>query len=524
MTIDLLKKYWPPEDQILLLEAALTDADNAKRAWEKWCEKRSLDTASWEEVRLITAIAKRVREFDPTSPLLPRLEGIRKFIWSQTQICLKGTRPMLEALGKENCRLMLIKGSARLARDPKSAAERLLRDIDILVHLDDWEKVISLAKKQGWRCPNWLKLSPKVFPYHHAVPVSDGRGFEVDLHHLALFVCRNESDDDRIWERATPRVLQGLPYFTPSPSDELLLEIVHGFLYTGTPSRISDWVLDVAPLINSNQIDWSILSNEVQSRRLEVNAAAALLLLRERLKLPVPQEVIDRLSANIREPFLTDFERLAIQYDPLGKRQIECASGAASLRAIRSLRDRVPRKVDREDAPGRGHDSVKVESSRRYPVITSSPAFLIAIRNLGAMRLTGSMRLKVPSHLDPTDSLVLKFRVKAGPTSRTRRAGLLIRAPGLPLRLYDHFEPGTHDLIFEAPATLFILRRIRHVDFQLFGAAFLGPIRILRVGWIVRRSPELSGNAPTQTSADQRQKRLRRLEAAVEYSWSHQRH
>lgn len=499
---DILKRYWPPEDQLLLLEAALTDSESARAAWNRWLETRSLDTASWEEVRLLCAIVKRVREFDSRSPLLPRLEGIRKFVWSQTQICLNGTRPMLEALSQGHFRLMLLKGAARLARDPKSAAERLLRDVDILVHTDDWPDVLALAKQLGWRCPGWLRLKPKIFPYHHAVPVHNRRGFEIDLHHLALFMCRNKGDDDRIWERANRTTLQGLAYFAPSPTDELLLEIAHGFLYSGTPSKASDWVLDVAPLIGSNQIDWPIFIDEVRTRRLEVSAAAGLLLLRERLKLPVPDTVVEELVADVRDPFLSDFERSAVQYYPADKRQIECARAAACSRAIRNLRHQVPST----GAPG---------SSPRRALISSPPP-LASILNLTALHLIGWMRLKVPRDLDPTDGIVLKFRVKASRKSRTRRGSLLIRAPGFPLKRFERLEPGVQELVFEVPAALFTLRLIRHVDIRLSGIPILNPIKVAGMGWIVRPSGELRGGSAGHTSKEQRERRLRRWEGASE--------
>jgi hypothetical protein len=519
MTSDPLRDYWPPEDQLLLLEAALIDTESARKAWDRWCETRSLDSATWEEVRLLSALLKRVREFDPKSPLLPRLEGIRKFVWSQTQICLNGVRPMLEALSEKRFRLMLIKGAARLARDPRSASERLLRDVDVLVHPDDWEKTLILAKDRGWRCPNWLKLAPSVFPYHHAIPLRDRKGFEVDLHHLAFFVCRNIGDDDGLWARAKPTVLYGLPYFAPSPTDELLLEMSHGFLYSGTASKTSDWVLDVAPLINSDRIDWSVFLTEVRARGLEVSAASGLLLLRERLKLPVPDSLLSVLLTHIDEPFLSDFERSAIQYYPLDKRQVECGTAVASLRAIRNLRNHLASNLA-PNASSNHDDSHFVENDpRTYRSIASQP-LSGAILSFALLRLIGWTRLKIPHRLDSADVVTLKLRVSVKGTSVSDRGYLLVRAPGLPLKRYDRLKPGNHDLIFEVPAALFRLRGIRHVDFRLSGIPFLNPIKVLRLGLIVRPLSQLSGAATPTTLNERRRRRLRRLEAAFENYWS----
>jgi hypothetical protein len=519
MTSDPLRKYWPPEDQLLLLESALIETESARKAWKRWCETRSLDSATWEEVRLLSAILKRVREFDPKSPLLPRLEGIRKFVWSQTQICLNGVRPMLEALSDKRFRLMLIKGAARLARDPRSASERLIRDVDILVHPDDWEKTLTLAKDQGWRCPHWLKLAPSVFPYHHAIPLRDRKGFEIDLHHLAFFSCRNKGDDDGFWGRAKPTVLYGLPYFAPSPTDELLLEMSHGFLYSGTAFKTSDWVLDVAPLINSDRIDWSVFLNEVRARGLEVSAAAGLLLLRERLKLAVPDSLLSVLMTHVDEPFLSDFERSAVQYYPLDKRQVECSTAVASLRAIRNLRNHLASNVTPSASSSQDDDHFGENDPRKYLSIASQ-SLSATILSLALLRLIGWTRLKIPYRLDPAAVVILKLRVKVEGRAVSDRGYLLVRAPGLPLKRYDRLEPGGHDLLFEVPAALFTLRGIRHIDFRSSGIPLFNPIKVLRLGLIVRPLSQLNGAATPTTLNERRRGRLRRLEAAFENYWS----
>ena len=211
---------------------------------------------------MLATAARRMRDLDPGSSLSRRLDGVRRFVWTNTQMTLNGTRPLLAKFCESNVRLMLIKGAARLALAPQLAADRLLRDIDVLVHPDDWSKALELADQNGWRDPRWPNLTTEIFPYHHGVEIQDDRRCTIDLHHLALYVSRNAGDDDALWERARPVALRGLKMFAPSPADEVLIAIVHGLLYAGGADPNADWILDIVPLIRSGDVDWDILETE----------------------------------------------------------------------------------------------------------------------------------------------------------------------------------------------------------------------------------------------------------------------
>ena len=61
-----LRRYRPPETQILLLIAVLAEPAAAAAAWRRWTEMRDLDTTAWAEVRLLSALAPRSA---PATPL-----------------------------------------------------------------------------------------------------------------------------------------------------------------------------------------------------------------------------------------------------------------------------------------------------------------------------------------------------------------------------------------------------------------------------------------------------------------------
>jgi len=312
-----LRRYWPPEGQILLLIAALADADRARQAWRRWDTGQNLADVSWAEVCLLAAIAHRMKELAPGVTPDPRLAGARRYIWTQTQLTLGTTRPLLATLQAEELRLMLLKGAARLSTDPTLAQHRALRDIDVLAHPEDWERAVRIAWREGWTTPREQDASIEGLRRKHGIglrsPVAGARG-EFDLHRYALVECRNEGQDLDFWERAFPARFLDVDVLRPAPTDFALVALGQSMLYGRADT--GHWALDVDPLIRTGGIDWDLFLREVRHRRIEPYVAAPLLMLQERIGSPVPGEVLRALIVRLGGPALAEFEMRATGYGP----------------------------------------------------------------------------------------------------------------------------------------------------------------------------------------------------------------
>jgi hypothetical protein len=498
-----LRRYWPPKGQILLLRVALADAEDARRAWAEWSESNSLDNCSWEEVRLLASAARRMRVFASQPSLTRRLDGIRRFVWTNTQICVNAGFPLLAAMRRSNIRLMLIKGAARLALDRESAADRFLRDIDVLVHPHDWPYALELAKELGWRGPMWPSMTPDFFPYHHSLDLQHKDGGAVDLHHLALFICRNVNDDDDVWLRARPASLRGVSFLAPSPADEVLLSVAHGLLYTGGPSPIADWMLDIAPLIRSGQMDWNVLEAETCRRNLETNIASGLLLAAEQLQLPVPATMLDRLISRVCEPFITDFASFATCYYPKDPQIIEQVRKAAALRAVsaahrlnapakKSAGAHTPRALRVVRRLGAGLRQLSATIWRTGPksasrtAATSTP--LAPPTTQPELVIDGeSITFETPPNLDAEAILNLHITldVDIEHISEADPPYLEIKAPGLILKRWRAAAAGWNNIVLQMPAALLTMRRIPHVELRANGSASAVQFRNLTISWEV---------------------------------------
>lgn len=334
-----LRRHWPPEGQIRLLTAALAEPETARRAWRQWRAENDLAAADHAEVRLLAAVAGRIGEIEPDVPLDPRLEGMRRYIWTLNQITLSTTKPLLAAMHADGVRLMLIKGAARLAADPRLAKERAVRDIDALTHPDDWKRAGEVALAAGWRRSRGRDDELQHLTAH-AVGLSGprrGAGSEFDLHRFAIRQNKFRGQDLGLWERARPAEFQGLDLPCPSPTDQAIITLSQATLYNHRP-HAAHWALDVAAFLRSGEIDWSLFRHEVHLRRIEVFVAAPLLLLQERLQCPVPEHVLADLTRPVGNSYLVEFESRATSYGPTTPQAARAFRIVAAARAMRAAR------------------------------------------------------------------------------------------------------------------------------------------------------------------------------------------
>lgn len=336
----LLRRYWPPEGQILLLMAALSDLEQARQAWHQWDARQELADAASPEIRLLAAVTRRMPELVPGAPLDPRLAGARRHIWTTTQMTIATTRPLLAALHAERLRLMLLKGAARLSIDPLLAQERALRDIDVLVHPDDWNRAVAVVIREGWRDRN--QTDPAELYRRHAVglrsPVPGARG-EFDLHRRALWECRNRGQDLDLWDRAVAARFLDLDVLRPSTTDFALVALAQSMLYSqGTTA--AHWALDVDPEIRAGHLDWGLLLRAARDRKIELFIASPLLMMKERIGTPVPADVLRDLTRHVGAPYLTEFKTRATQFGPRTPEQFDASRIAHAARAMRVARAR----------------------------------------------------------------------------------------------------------------------------------------------------------------------------------------
>lgn len=339
----------------LLAKAALAPTDVAIPAWLEWRITYDIDTTPWNEVRMLGAVASRIDELEPNSPIRPRVLGIRKFLWVQSQICLKNCESGLTALAQSQVPTMLLKGAARTARDPLSVQERLIRDVDVLVPIAQQSKAFNALRQAGWSITHtpWQRQMHELGPLssHHAWSFSKGNS-EIDLHHVSNHLNRLRGDDDGLWARAIPTVWQGKSVCIPSAADALLIALIHGVRWS--QDRSADWTVDACALLDEWPLDWMVFLQEVRVRQIQAHVYTGLTYLRDALKKSIPTDVMSSLLAEATDSQWHEFAFYSTVASAQTLEQGHIALQMALNRAMAKRRE-LPLPAQASTAPWQGH-------------------------------------------------------------------------------------------------------------------------------------------------------------------------
>ncbi len=282
----------------LLARAALAPTAQARLAWQAWRREHDIDTTPWNEVRMLGAVAARIDELEADSPIRPRVLGIRKFLWVQSQICLQQCLTGLAALARADIPTLVFKGAARIALDASTAQERLIRDVDVLVPLGRELAAFQTLEQAGWEIVDlpWQLHLRKLAPVagHHAWSLRKGKA-EIDLHHFSNHLNRLKGDDDGLWARSQVLTWRGVPIRVPCATDALLIALIHGVRWS--VDNDADWTIDACSLIDGGKVDWKIFLQEARLRCVQVIVCAGLRYLREALDKRIPDRLISALTA-----------------------------------------------------------------------------------------------------------------------------------------------------------------------------------------------------------------------------------
>jgi hypothetical protein len=289
------------EPTLDLLHAAVSEPEIARAAWSRWSLGRSLDDVSWKELRLLGAVAGRSQLLEVAPDQRPRLDGIRRFIWTRTQLKLAAALPVLRRLGAADVPFCLLKGAALIAGGHLAAGERFIRDVDVLAPRSRLAEAVEILLAAGWKPEHYASLEEIFslgFPRCHALAFRgpENPDDQIDLHLSSLELSRFPKSDDGLWSRAREARLFGLPARVPAPEDLLCTALVHS--YRSDRAEEHDWAVDAVALSRRAGFDWSILAREAHRRGVDALVCARLESLRAMRALALPPGLLEQLSGS----------------------------------------------------------------------------------------------------------------------------------------------------------------------------------------------------------------------------------
>lgn len=422
---------WPPQGRHQLLCAALHPNQTAAcEALQQWLHRHALDDITFADHRLLGAIIERHGSALEGLPEYPRLLGLRRQLWTMSQLAFNATTPALQLLYEAKIPLLLIKGAARTAVDSAAQRTRAQHDVDVFVPAEMFETAARLLLEAGW-VPGLNDSPHRTLArarYARALGFVKRPWGNIDLHRTPYHDRQIHPElDAKIFESAIGTQFFGIPVFVARAEERLAMSIAHG---VREPESHSDWLMDAHSIISTEPIDWQIAREIFVRRKMVSQAEIALSYLRDGLRTSL-SPAGDTVLSELREQ--REFGHLARLFfarapdpktAPLFERQARTLMLVLQRRWLQAAAYREAKLRGRSTtAAAAPHPHLGVTFARRYspPVATGQyyPAVLFeAPKGHGktlfradiAFRSEGE-RLRVGFELNSPDSHLAYFHV-----------------------------------------------------------------------------------------------------------------
>jgi hypothetical protein len=291
-----VERSWPSGAVHLLLAVGMAPGPQAERAWAAWTKTRDFDEVTWQEKRLLAAFSMRIGELDPGSPLVPRINGLTKHMWTAARRTLSQTLAAFDVLTAARIPFIVFKGGALLVEDFATTRRRILSDIDVLVRREAAPDAIKCLTDAGWCSINGesaaLLHRLTQAQVRRSGNYRKGQYGEIDLHSTPFHYSRSgEAMDETLWRDAKPATVGTRSVLIPDPTNAIVISLAHA-----PQSESVEWALDVATRVAHQTIEWDKLAYIARERDLVPSCLAGLRYLRERLSVPIPQPTLDALT------------------------------------------------------------------------------------------------------------------------------------------------------------------------------------------------------------------------------------
>ncbi|MGI9514583.1 MAG: nucleotidyltransferase family protein [Anderseniella sp.] len=295
---------WPDPDTDLLVRASTLPPREARQCWRKWKSANDIDDCNWPQFKLLTRFSGRLPMVDPECPEIPRLNGMAKALWTNSQLQLNRSAKALDVLLALGIPVYLMKSAALEALRLGTTTRRVTSDIDLVVHRNDLRRSLAALMEAGWGAGETIDQAVDRCRYHPGINLTKGSQeakdrSDVDVHHQPVHLpFLPDSTMAGIWERAVNARFRGRDVVAPAPEELLVFAAMQG-VRRFIPSHLSSglWPLDVVEIIQAPSLNW----NRALSTAVECGGTWALLCcldyVRQKLNANVPSIIISDLAA-----------------------------------------------------------------------------------------------------------------------------------------------------------------------------------------------------------------------------------
>lgn len=286
----------PTPTETLLLKAALLPGREALTAWQAWREAVPFADINYGAQRQLPLLFNNLKKLGVKDPILSRYEGVYKLYWSRNQILMHELTLILQALAEQQIPAMLIKGSAFNALGLVKPGLRPMVDLDIVVPTGRALEAVEIATRNGWSSqhPRDYRFSREDILFTQHGSFTKGQAVTLELHWESASQFRRGASSRIIWTHTIKQELNGVPFLTMNPADQLLQVCAHGGYWN--PVAPIRWVSDALLIIAPDSIDWDYFQEQANRQRLTLVLRSMLRYLNTHFSAKIPESVMRHLE------------------------------------------------------------------------------------------------------------------------------------------------------------------------------------------------------------------------------------
>jgi hypothetical protein len=217
-------------------------------------------------------------------------------------------------------KMLVLKGPV-LAKDLfGDLSLRTCGDLDILVSINDLEKVDEILQRQGYFKKDYINMTLDDWKWrnHHSEYFNYQKGINIEIHWRLNPFPGNGPSFDNLWLRRRISTLTNSPVYYLGVEDLFLFLVSHGARHGWFRLR---WLIDIAQILKQ-KIDWNYLIKQLKRYQYLQVGGQALILSSVLLKTPVKQEMVKlingRRQENLAQAALFYLEKMVnIHTDPV---------------------------------------------------------------------------------------------------------------------------------------------------------------------------------------------------------------
>ena len=239
-----------------LLRACLLQGSAARDAFSAWKRHASPQDMEGRYVRLMPLLYRNLQHLGIDDALLPWLRGLAKHTWLTASLRLQVVLKEIAALHDANIPVVLIKGTALLARWPEAMDTRVAADIDLLVPAERALDALRIFRANGWTVPPPEFVSAIDFQKFHAFGLLRSPNLWIDVHWRPSAAIGDPELGRAVLARSLETKLEHISIRVVDLTDHLFLLLAHAFV-DAAEARI-DWAAELAFILRQRdaKIDW----------------------------------------------------------------------------------------------------------------------------------------------------------------------------------------------------------------------------------------------------------------------------